>query len=147
VIRAICIRARPRKLASVLSAVCRLILAALFACTPLPGAWAGGGSFGDPDDHAHDEGPGYFGFVKDERGVPIRDAKVTASYKTSLSFVARSNVAGAYRLRGFKNDVNPKDVTISCAKEGYKQIRIFRRPLQQGRPIKAVETECRMQKL
>ena len=111
------------------------------------GAWAGGGSFGEPDDHGPDEGPGYFGFVKDERGQPVRDAKVIAAYKTNLSFVTRSNAAGAYRVRGFKKEVNPDEVTISCAKDGYKQIRVFRRPLPKGKPIKSVETECRLQKL
>jgi len=120
-------------------------VALLIAAAPL-GAWAGGGSFGEPDDHGPDEGPGYFGFVKDERGTPVRDAKVTAAYKTNLSLVTRTNATGAYRVRGFKKDINPNDVTISCAKEGYKQVRIFRRPFPKGQPIKSVETECRLQR-
>jgi hypothetical protein len=110
------------------------------------GAWAGGASFGEPDDHAPDEGPGYFGFVKDERGTPVRDAKVTASYKTNLSLVTRTNATGAYRVRGFKKDISPNDITISCSKEGYKQIRVFRRPFPRGKPVKSVETECRLQR-
>lgn len=111
-----------------------------------PGALAGGDAFG-PDDHAPDEGPSYFGFVKDERGAPVRDAKVSASYKTSLTLVIRTNATGGYKIRGFKNDINPNDVTIACAKEGYKQVRTFRRPFAKGKPVKSVETECRLQRV
>ena len=109
------------------------------------GAWAGGASFGEPDDHSPDEGPRYYGFVRDERGVPVRDARVTATYKT-LSFATRSNATGAYRVRGFKNDIDPNDVSISCAKDGYTLLRVFRRPAPKGKPVKAVETECRLKR-
>ena len=112
----------------------------------MPGAWAGGGSFGDPDQHGEDEGPAYWGFVKDVSGKPIADAKVSAAYKTSLTLVTRTNATGAYRLSGFRKDISPGEITISCAKEGYKQVRIFRRPLPKGKPVKSVETECRLQR-
>ena len=36
--------------------------------------------------------------------------------------------------------------TISCEKEGYRQARVFRFPLPKGKPIKSIETECRLQK-
>jgi len=58
-------------------------------------AWAGGEA--GPDDHHHDDGPNYFGFVKDSGGKTIRDAKVTADIKGKPSIVARTNAAGAYR--------------------------------------------------
>jgi len=109
------------------------------------GARAGGDAF-EPDEHSPDEGPSYFGFVKDERGAPVRDAKVSASYQTSLTLVTRTNATGAYKVRGFKKEISPSDVTISCAKEGYKQVRVFRRPLAKGRPVKSVETECRLKR-
>src|SRR5262245_46255254 len=111
----------------------------------VPEAWSGGDSFG-PDDHSPDEGPAYFGFVKDARGTPIRDAKVSASYKNSLTLVTRTNAIGAYKVRGFKKEIHPDDVVISCAKEGYKQLRVVRRPLVKGRPVKSVETECRLER-
>jgi hypothetical protein len=135
-----------RNVYPVIPACCALVCLALLTIVAPFGAWAGGGSFGEPDDHGPDEGPGYFGFVKDERGAPVRDAKVTAAYKTNLSLVTRTNATGAYRVRGFKKDISPNDITISCAKDGYKQIRIFRRPFAKGRPIKSVETECRLQR-
>jgi hypothetical protein len=109
------------------------------------GAWAGGDSFG-PDDHSPDEGPAFFGFVKDARGAPVRDAKVSASYKTSLTLVTRTNAIGAYKVRGFKKEISPNDITISCSKEGYRQIRTFRRPLAKGKEVKSVETECRLER-
>jgi hypothetical protein len=123
-----------------------LLACLLFAAAWAPfGARAGGDAFG-PDDHSPDEGPAYFGFVKDERGAPVRDAKVSASYKNSLTLVTRTNATGAYKVRGFKKEISPNDVTIACAKEGYRQVRVFRRPLPKGKPVQAVETECRLQR-
>jgi hypothetical protein len=122
----------------------RGLLAAIF-CSVAAGAWAGA-NLESPQEHNPDEGPHYFGFVKDERGNPVRDAKVTASYKTSLSMVSRTNATGGYRLGGFKKTIDPSEVTISCSKDGYKTIRVFRRPAVKGRPIRAVETECRLQR-
>ena len=122
------------------------LLACLALAAAAPGARAGGDAF-EPDDHSPDEGPAYFGFVKDERGVPVRDAKVSASYQTSLTLVTRTNATGAYRIRGFKKEISPNDIIVACSKDGYKQIRVFRRPLIKGRPVKSVETECRLQRV
>jgi hypothetical protein len=108
-------------------------------------AWAGGAGFGDPDEHAPDEGPHYYGFVRDERGAPLGDARVTATHKT-LSLVTRSAATGVFRLRGFKNDIDPKEVTISCSKEGYAALRVSRRPPPRGKPVTAIETECRLKR-
>ena len=111
----------------------------------MPDARAGGASFNDPDEHSADEGPPFWGFVRDAAGRPIRDAKVSASYKNSLTLVTRTDATGSYKVRGFKKEINPNDVTISCAKEGYKPLRTFRRPALRGKPVKSVETECRLQ--
>ena len=110
-------------------------------------AWSGGGSFKDADEHSPDEGPPFWGFVKDAAGKPVRDAKVSASYKNSLTLVTRSDATGAYRVRGFKKEISPNDITISCSKEGYKQVRVFRRPPVKGKPIKSIETECRLERM
>lgn len=92
-----------------------------------------------------DEGPGYFGLVLDTAGKPVEDARVTASYRKGPEMVTRSNAAGAYRLPGFNKKINPSEVTIACAKPGYRQVRVVRRP-PGGQPVKAIETECRLQK-
>jgi hypothetical protein len=121
------------------------LLACLALAAAASGARAGGDAF-EPDEHSPDEGPSYFGFVKDERGAPVRDAKVSASYKNSLTLVMRTNATGAYKIRGFKKEISPNDVTIACSKDGYKQIRVFRRPLVKGKPVKSVETDCRLKR-
>lgn len=108
-------------------------------------AAAGPDALDGHDDQGPDDGPVYFGFVKDTGGVPVREAKVSASHK-SLTLVTRSTATGAYRLRGFKKDATPDQVKISCEKEGYRQVRVFQFPLAKGKPIKSVETECRLQK-
>jgi hypothetical protein len=109
-----------------------------------PAALAGGEMLGDLDDH-HDEGPSYFGFVKDARGAPVADAKVTANVKNGVAFITRTTAAGLYKFAGFSKQIKPDDVTISCAKDGYKQARVLRRPVPKGE-VKAVETECRLER-
>ncbi|HZE11425.1 MAG TPA: hypothetical protein VE034_07565 [Burkholderiales bacterium] len=110
-----------------------------------PAALAGGEMLGDLDDH-HDEGPSFFGFVKDGRGVPVPDAKVTANVKNGIALITRTTAAGLYKFAGFSKQINPSDVVISCAKDGYKQTRVIRRPTPKAEPIKAVETECRLER-
>ena len=108
-------------------------------------AWAGGEA--GPDDHDHDDGPNYFGFVKDTAGKTIRDAKVTADIKGRPSIVARTNAAGAYRIPGFGKEISPTNVTISCVKEGYKQSKTLLKTRPSKTPPTAVEIECTMQRV
>lgn len=118
------------------------------ALTGMPsGAWAGSDAVGGPDEHNPDEGPPFWGFVKDERGAMVRDAKVSASYKGSLTLVTRTNATGGYKVRGFQKEININDITITCSKDGYKQMRVFRYPAPKGKPIKSVQTECRLQRI
>jgi carboxypeptidase family protein len=93
-----------------------------------------------------DEGPSYFGVVLDTAGKPVDDARVTATSRDGLAMTTRSNTAGAYSLPGFNKRINADEVKIACAKPGYRQVRVVRRPAQSGRPLRAVETECRLQK-
>ena len=100
---------------------------------------------GDADDHDEDPeaGPIYYGFVKDHRGVLVGDAKVTAELKGKGSVIARTDILGVYKIPGFGKNTNPDDVTISCAKDGFKQARVLRKPVEPGR---AIETECYLQR-
>ena len=93
-----------------------------------------------------DEGPSYVGVVLDTAGKPVDDARVTATARDGLSMVTRSNAAGAYNLPGFNKRINADEVKISCAKPGYRQVRVVRRPAAGGRTVRAVDTECRLQK-
>lgn len=96
------------------------------------------------DDHPQDEGPYFFGFVKDTARKAIRDAKVMAEIKGRPSIVARTNAAGFYRIPGFGKDISPNNVTVSCAKEGYKQTKAFVKTAAAKKPVTAVEIECTM---
>ena len=119
-----------------------LFYSLLALCTAV---WAGGEN--GPDDHDHDDGPNYFGFVKDTAGKTIRDAKVTADIKGRPSVVARTNAAGAYRIPGFGKNISPTNVTISCAKEGYKQTKTLLKTRPSKTPPVAIEIECTMQQV
>jgi carboxypeptidase family protein len=104
-----------------------------------------GGELGGADEHP-DEGLVFFGFVKDARGAPIAGAKVTATMKSGNTFIVQTSATGLYRLPTFTYQLNPADVVIACAKEGYKQTRVIRRPIAKANPPKPVETECRMER-
>ena len=49
--------------------------------------WAGGAGFGDDDDNSEDEGPAYFGFVKDTKGevAAIRSMKAGTFMSDSVT--------------------------------------------------------------
>ena len=110
-------------------------------------AWAGGAGFGDDDDNSAEDGPTYFGFVRDSSGATIPDAKVTVTLKSRMSVVTRTDALGTYKAPGFGSEVNPKDVQVSCAKDGYKQLRVVRRSVQYTDPKIPIETECTLQRI
>lgn len=122
----------------------------LLAITLLPASVPAGANRDRGQDEVGpgpDEGPSYFGVVLDTAGRPVDDARVTATSRDGLAMVTRSNAAGAYNLPGFNKRINADEVKISCAKPGYRQVRVVRRPAMSGRPLlRAVETECRLQK-
>ena len=95
---------------------------------------------------APDEGPSYFGVVRDAAGKPIDDARVTATSRDGLAMVTRSDASGTYKLPGFNKRINADEVKISCEKPGYRQFRVFRHPPPRNAQVRAVETECRLQK-
>ena len=121
-----------------------LIVALTLAVPAL--VWAGGTGFGDDDDDAADEGPSYFGFVREVNGPGIADAKVTAELKDRGALVTRTDIMGVYKIPGFGKDINPDDVSIACAKDGYKQANIARRPRNDADAKDPIEVECYMQR-
>ena len=123
-----------------------LLLATLLTSLGNSGAvWAGGSDEG-PDAH-HDDGPSFFGFVKDTTGKAVSEAKVTAEIKGRGSVIARTNAAGYYKIPGFGKDIALNNVNISCSKEGYKQTRTITRTPLNKKPLIAVEIECTMQRV
>jgi hypothetical protein len=113
---------------------------------PSIAAWAGGAGFGD-DDNSEEEGPAYFGFVRDASGATVPDAKVTVGVKNRGGVVTRTDLLGTYKVPGFGKDVDPKDVEVSCDKQGYKQLRVVRRSTPSNDPKIPVETECTLQRI
>jgi hypothetical protein len=109
--------------------------------------WAGGAGFGDDDDNSEEEGPSYFGFVRDSGGATIPDAKVTVGVKNRGGVVTRTDALGTYKVPGFGKDVDPKDVEVACDKQGYKQLRVVRRSSQSTDPKIPIETECTLQRI
>ena len=116
-------------------------------CILATAVWAGGAGFGDDDDASEEEGPAYFGFVKDTNGATVADAKVTVAIKDRGGVITRTDALGAYRVPGFGKEVSPDEVTVACEKQGYKQTRIYRRGLPPPGSKNPVETECTLQRI
>jgi hypothetical protein len=144
------VEVRKQHARSALAMMCALsiILCAGFG---VPGvvakAWAGGAGFGDDDDNSEEEGPSYFGFVRDAGGTTVPDAKVTVAVKGRGGVVTRTDALGTYKVPGFGKDVDPKDVEVSCDKQGYKQLRVVRRSTPSNDPKIPIETECTLQRI
>ena len=118
----------------------RLFMIMAFAAAPV---WAGG-DMADGDDH--DEGPTVFGFIKDGRGAAIGGAKVTMSIKGGAEMATRSGTNGMYKFERLNMSFDPKNVSIACSKEGFKQTKVMKRPVAKPDPKKPTEIECRMDK-
>jgi hypothetical protein len=117
--------------------------AALFALAYVAPAFAGGDDY-DAASDTENEGPAYFGFVRDQRGAPVSDAQVILRPKKGDPVVLKSNVLGLYRSH-VKKEVDPSDVEISCGKSGYKMAGVMRRPGQEH--DRHIETNCTLQRL
>jgi hypothetical protein len=116
------------------------------ALTAFVSAHAGGVNFGDDNDNNIDQGPYFFGFVRDDTGSSVPDAKVTATVKAGGALVTRTNGMGVYKIPGFGKNVDPDSIDISCAKDGYKQDTVLRRPHAAGDNADPVEVECTLKK-
>ena len=125
----------------------RRFILALAICALSSPAYAGGEGFGDDDDHSAEDGPSYFGFVRDQSGKTVPDAKVTVMLKNRLSVVTRTDALGTYKVPGFGKEVDPKEVIVACAKDGFKQLRVVRRSSSSKDAKVPVETECTLQRI
>ncbi len=108
----------------------------------------GGGqmTFGDDTNTSANDGPPFFGFVRDTDGAAVGDARVTATVKTGGALVTTTNSIGVYKIAGFAKSINPDDIVISCAKDGYKQANALRRPNAPGDMTDPIEVDCILQK-
>ena len=125
---------------------CRRLTVALIAVSLMPlavlPARAGGVNFGEDSDT--NDGPSYFGFVRDADGSPVAGARVTAAPQAGGSLVTRSNTMGVYKIPGFAKEIDPKTVAITCDKDGYKQADVVRRGQADAKD--PVEVDCTLQK-
>ena len=118
------------------------VFCAMMVAATAPSAWAGG----DEENGAPDpeNGPSYFGFVRDKRGLGVAEASVMLKPKDGEAIVVKSNVLGLYRTH-LSKEVKPDDVAVSCEKSGYKQVNITRR--KQAADAPSVETSCTLERL
>ena len=106
--------------------------------------WAGG-ELTDEDKDDGDTTTGPYGFVKDTRGSAIAEATVTVDIKNRGQLVTQTNLLGAYKIPTFGIEIKPEEVTISCKKDGYKQVNVIQRS-EITDPKAGFEVECVLQK-
>jgi hypothetical protein len=111
------------------------VIAAATLAVPT-GAWAGAGGL----DEDQEEGVPFFGFVRDNKGAAIPDARVNAEFKAGgATLITRSDAAGAYTISAFNAETNPNDVAITCGKDGYRYVETVKRnpAVKVGEPVEA----------
>ncbi len=103
-------------------------------------AYAGGGGFGaDDDDDTANAGPPFLGLVQDDAGNNLTDARITVTIASMNStLVLRSDTVGHFFVRGFDKSVDPKDVKITCSKDGYEDVTATTTPPAGNAPIQAI---------
>lgn len=105
-------------------------------------ALAGGDDY-DPANDKEREGPVYFGFVRDANGAAVPNATVTLVSTNGQKASLNTNALGLYRTH-INAETRADTVTVSCAKDGFKQTRVQRRPSVAVAAL--VETNCFMQR-
>jgi hypothetical protein len=123
----------------------KALTVALIAFLVASGAALAGGDDYDAANDEEGKGPVYYGFVRDNRGSPVGDARVVLQPKQGEPLVLKSNVLGLYRSHVSKG-VRPDDISVSCDKTGYKQVNVARRN-PPGSSEMNIETNCTMQRL
>jgi hypothetical protein len=91
-------------------------------------------------------GPAFFGFVREVDGPGVAGAKVSATVKDGNSIVTSTDILGLYKIPGVGKGINADDVTISCAKSGYTESNVVRRARADADSKDPIEIECYLQK-
>src|SRR5262245_11025032 len=109
-------------------------------------AWSGGASLDEDEEDQSNAGVSFFGFAKDlDRGGGVPDAKVSAQIKNrNASLVTRTDDQGHFKFSGFSKDIDPKDVEITCTKDGFTLQRTVRRRPPGGDNATSIEVDCLM---
>jgi len=91
-------------------------------------------------------GPAFFGFVREVDGPGVAGAKVSATVKDGNAVVTSTDILGLYKIPGIGKGINVDDVTISCAKSGYTEANVVRRARADADSKDPIEIECYLQK-
>jgi hypothetical protein len=82
-------------------------------------AFAGGVDF-DTHPQSTDLGPPFLGVVTDQNGAPLPDTKIAITSPTlGRTLVQRADSQGHFFVEPFDRSISPKDVNITCFKNGY----------------------------
>jgi hypothetical protein len=77
--------------------------------------------------------------VQDDGGKNIADARITVTIAAmSSTLVLRSDTVGHFFVRPFDKSVDPKDVKISCSKDGYADATATTSSAVGNAPIQAI---------
>ena len=123
------------------------VIAVALCAAAVPASANGGDFFEELSSNWHsadpEAGQPYFGFVKDTKGRGIAGAAISATTPNGSTFVVQTDNQGHYRVPGFTKSVDPKKVSISCAKAGYRLMARDRRVMR-SKPDAPVEVNCVM---
>ncbi len=125
-----------------------LLLGAVASVHAVPVTANGHLFFGDEAVPRDLNGAPYFGFVRNRAGQAIAQAQVTLESKEAKTrVVVQTDTLGHYFFVGFRPDVDPKMVDITCSKAGYRFVsKAPRPPIGKMTPKTPIETNCTLEK-
>ena len=100
-------------------------------------------------EHQFDEQDGtvYLGVVKDAGGKPVPGAQVSINVLPyNQAIVIATDALGRYRSNGVSKEINPREVKVSVAKRGYRQVKQVNmsRSMKPGLPVEINFTLARV---
>ena len=101
-------------------------------------ARSNGATFFEEDVGVEYDGTVYFGFVRDQRNLPINDAIVTITVKDkNVQYKTETSPIGIYKNVQVAKDVDPSDVEVSVNVPGYTLVKAVNktRMLTPGEPV------------
>ena len=125
-----------------------LCLAGLAALHVVPVAANGHLFFGEGAAARELNGAPFFGFVRDRAGRGIAEAQVTIeSAEAQTRLVVQTDALGHYFFAGFRPEIDPRKVALSCSKSGYRFVRkVPRPPIGQVTDKTPIEINCLLEK-
>ncbi|MDY6946743.1 MAG: carboxypeptidase-like regulatory domain-containing protein [Pseudomonadota bacterium] len=129
------------------SALAAVGVALLLGCQFSAPVRANGFRFFSAEGMPKDDGTHFVGSIRDEQGKPLRAARVALDIPGhNVTFVLWTDAEGRYRSTSIARTVDPKNVNLEAAKDGYTSVKIGDRKRVKVGAAQLIEVDFVMRK-